>query len=75
MTTLIHAHGAGAGRCDAKCYDARHEVCSCVCGGLNHGAGIERAKENTKELAGELLDQVKERGGWVAPELLQRDLF
>jgi hypothetical protein len=75
VTTLIHAQGAGAGRCDAKCYDAQGPDCDCVCGGMNHGAGIEIASDYTRQLAGVQLDQVKERGGWIAPELRQRELF
>ena len=79
MTTLIHAQGAGAGRCDAKCYDAQFPKCECVCGGLNHGAGLNAAKDNTTNLAGEMLDQVESRGGFIAPELLphpyQKELF
>ena len=39
------------GRCDAKCYNATGEKCECICGGLNHGAGINKAVENTNELA------------------------
>jgi len=39
------------GRCDAKCYDAKHDHCQCVCGGVNHGKGIEKAQENTLDMA------------------------
>lgn len=75
MTTLIHAQGAGAGRCDAKCYDAQCDQCDCVCGGMNHGMGASMARDNTAQLAGELLDQVEARGGFIAEELRQRELF
>jgi hypothetical protein len=53
MVTLISYHSSGGdqGRCDAKCYDAHEEVCDCICGGKNHGAGIEQALGNTRELA------------------------
>lgn len=75
MTTLIHAQGAGAGRCDAKCYDARGAECDCVCGGMNHGMGAQGATQKTQDMGARMLDAVKERGGFVAPELLQNDLF
>ena len=75
MTTLIHCQGAGAGRCDAKCYNATSPHCDCVCGGMNHGVGREQAQDNTRELAGELLEDVKAKGGWIAPELAHPDLF
>lgn len=51
MTTLISVYVAQrcVGRCDAKCYDAEHDDCSCVCGGKNHGKGVEEAKRNIRE--------------------------
>ena len=75
MTTLIHAQGAGAGRCDAKCYDAQGCECDCVCGGMNHGAGAKGAWENTINLVGRQIDAIAKRGGFVANELRQGDLF
>lgn len=32
--------------CDARCYNAIHEDCDCCCGGLNHGVGEDKAREN-----------------------------
>ncbi len=45
--TLIHVGNSEGtvGRCDAKCYDARHPHCDCVCGGRNHGKGLDEAIE------------------------------
>lgn len=39
MTTLLAVYDSDGcvGRCDAKCYDATHAVCDCLCGG-EHGA-------------------------------------
>lgn len=37
------------GRCDAKCYNAAHAGCTCICGGRNHGRGLEKAVEQTRE--------------------------
>lgn len=50
MTTLIqfrHKDGRLAGRCDAKCYNAKGLKCKCICGGRNHGVGINQAIHNT----------------------------
>lgn len=50
MTTLIVAYrgdGTLIGRCDARCYDAQHEDCHCICGGKNHGKGHAQALERT----------------------------
>lgn len=41
------------GRCDAKCYNAKHPRCVCICGGKNHGAGLSKAVDNTLEMAEE----------------------
>lgn len=53
MTTLISYHTSDGceGRCDARCYKAKHPECTCICGGRNHGVGIEKALENTREMA------------------------
>ena len=41
MPTVILAYHADKviGRCDATCYDAKGETCTCICNGANHGAG------------------------------------
>lgn len=48
LMTFKNAFGR-AGRCDAKCYDAKHEGCVCCCGGRNHRAGFTKALKNTIE--------------------------
>lgn len=52
MVTLISVHNKSGcvGRCDAKCYNAQSIECDCICGGANHGAGLEKACENTREM-------------------------
>ena len=64
MTTLIFYQSSGGdqGRCDAKCYYAREDECECICGGRNHGAGKERALDNTRELAESWLEQARANG-------------
>lgn len=51
MATLITVSNSSGivGRCDAKCHDARFPKCDCICGGMNHGCGGERAQENTNQ--------------------------
>jgi hypothetical protein len=44
----VKCNGKTVGRCDANCYNAEHENCSCVCGGANHGAGLNEAISNTQ---------------------------
>jgi len=51
MTVLISQRTAtGERRCDERCYNAKGKKCSCVCGGINHGVGIEQAYKNTQEM-------------------------
>ncbi len=51
MTTILTGYDSSReGRCDARCYDAMHDDCECICGGLNHGVGYKRAVENVVEL-------------------------
>jgi len=65
MTTLITVSNSDGivGRCDAKCYEATHQDCDCICGGKNHGAGRKQAIENTRELAeGWVRDYAQRKG-------------
>lgn len=65
MVTLISVHNSDGcvGRCDAKCYNARHPDCDCVCGGKNHGAGLEKARENTAEMAEKWIEEYARANG------------
>jgi len=53
MTTLIAVYNSEGcvGRCDASCYNAKHDKCVCCCGGMNHGKGLQQAVENTQAMA------------------------
>ncbi len=64
MTTLIAVYNSEGcvGRCDARCYDAAEPECDCICGGRNHGAGQERALDNTRALAESWLEQARANG-------------
>jgi len=57
MPTLIEVQNLRAAirRCDTRCYNAAHPRCDCVCGGLNHGVGYEKALQNTRQHAAELV--------------------
>lgn len=37
-------------RCNATCYNAKGTRCRCVCGGKNHGVGLEAAVSNNHVL-------------------------
>jgi hypothetical protein len=65
MTTLIAVYNSGGlvGRCDAKCYNATHPNCQCVCGGKNHATGKQQAMENTRELADTWIKEYTELNG------------
>ena len=51
MATVLAVHNSDGcvGRCDAKCYNAKGSICKCVCGGANHGAGLNQAVANVAE--------------------------
>lgn len=62
MTTLISVYNSSGciGRCDDKCHSATGPDCDCVCGGANHGVGLQKAMTNTREMA---LDQIEAHYG------------
>lgn len=64
MVTLISYQSSGGdqGRCDAKCYAAEWDDCDCICGGRNHGAGLEQATDNTRELAESWIERARANG-------------
>ncbi len=76
---LIEVRGGSGeliGRCDARCYDAREPHCECVCGGRNHGAGLERAIEQTREQAEQWVQAYAERLGLAECEgLVSRQVY
>lgn len=64
MVTLITAYksdGTCIGRCDAKCYNAECVNCQCICGGANHGKGINQASENTKEMMEKWMEDYRQK--------------
>ena len=60
--TIISIHKErhiGNRRCDASCYNAKHDKCSCICDGMNHGAGENYAIEYTARHHKKLIDKLK----------------
>lgn len=57
MTLIAVYNSSGCvGRCDARCYEASHSDCDCICRGRNHGAGLKQATNNTRELCEEWIE-------------------
>lgn len=81
--TLISVYNSDGcvGRCDAHCYDAKHPHCDCICGGVNHGAGLKKAQENTREYADKWIEtyieknKIEDGKGEVNPQTYQLSLF
>ncbi len=49
MTTILTVgNSEGERTCNAKCYDAKGPVCTCCCGGKNHGVGLKAAIEGNQ---------------------------
>jgi len=61
MATLISLRTSDGRRrhCTAKCYCAKGPQCDCICGGMNHGAGPQRAAQNTATLSEEGISKLQ----------------
>lgn len=83
MATLlaIHLPGGRVLRCDAKCYQATLGTeCDCVCGGVNHAKGLERALILTRKQVQRWIEAARRRhsdiiGVEIGVEVQQFDLF
>lgn len=67
MTVLIKqkSNGRRTRVCSARCYNAKGPNCVCICGGANHGVGLEQATENTEKMAEELAKKAQEEGALI----------
>ncbi len=81
MTLIaVYTSEGCVGRCDAKCYNAKLPECECVCGGRNHGVGLQKALDNTRELAEQMIEEyakrlgLKEWQGIVPEDVMQMPL-
>jgi len=36
--------------CNARCHDAKFAKCTCICAGMNHGVGLQQARDNVEQL-------------------------
>lgn len=76
MTTLIQTGGAiGERRCDAKCYEAECVECDCICGGVNHGKGLEKALKSSVQFFNEIVDRGGVLPDWLLIDTVQDRLF
>lgn len=79
MVTLLAVYDSDGcvGRCDARCYDATSPECECICGGANHGAGLNQAAENTREMVEEWLEDYRQKHDFDRVEVpeVQLSLF
>jgi len=46
MILLTQRVGGVTRKCDARCFNAKSGGCDCICGGRNHGVGLEKALDN-----------------------------
>jgi hypothetical protein len=45
-------NGRRVRQCDSRCYNGEiHVECHCICGGQNHGVGLEQAVNNMLQFA------------------------
>lgn len=58
----VRLGGSVVDQCNATCYEARGDVCKCVCAGENHGAGYERAAANTRAMAADWVRRARANG-------------
>ena len=61
MTTVIAVYNSDGcvGRCDARCHEADSDDCDCICGGVFHGVGKQRAEAGMQWLFENLADAVR----------------
>jgi len=75
VTALITVRQGGSViACDRGCYNAKHPNCDCqLCGGVNHGIGLERATANTRRLAPKWVEAAGEGAEVELDETVQQD--
>lgn len=50
------------GRCDVNCWGGDDARCECLCGGMNHGVGLDAAIEQTRRMVDEWIEEHRARG-------------
>lgn len=78
MTVLLKVGDSdGSRQCDARCYNGTGSDCDCICGGKNHGAGLQQAMQNVREEFAPILEAMAaaedrgEPGVFVCKEIRQ----
>lgn len=63
MQSLIFVRRDGklVSKCDSRCYQAKQPDCDCVCGGANHGKGLEQSIINTQQHWKEWVQRFRKR--------------
>ncbi len=74
---MTFGNSEGERRCDERCYNAKEEKCDCICRGMNHGKGLNKAMANTVKHGKRLLEHLKhvhpEQSGRIRE--IQQQLF
>jgi hypothetical protein len=59
----VHASDGREIRCDDRCYNGQGpKPRPCICGGINYGAGLEQARDNSGQLAGSWIERARVDG-------------
>lgn len=53
MTIMTQGNSEGTRRCDGTCHKARHDRCTCICGGRYHGKGKAAQELLTRDWLGD----------------------
>lgn len=56
MTLITSTNSEGSRKCDARCYNAKCSICTCICNGKNHGVGRRQAEANTRKYQEEIIE-------------------
>lgn len=46
---IVQISADGKRHCDQRCYDAKWIGCNCICGGKNHGLGLQHALDELEK--------------------------
>ena len=61
--------------CNANCYNAKGDACTCICNGINHGKGLDGAlSTNTNKMVQGLLNRKGIIGVQVKLPIVQEHL-
>lgn len=61
--------------CNERCYDAYKKNCTCICHGLNHGVGIDVAREQSFEILIDLIEDLEPGHKVSIPDKARQEEF